>query len=341
MRRVLTYSGWLCVVIDRALSGARTGAHMRVTELRRAVWMASLAALVTVLGCGSMMKTMSGHMSPEKAAQYSQLSPPEFVKTRFYTEERSSIGDALSSPEMELTRAGLSPDGSVQLPAYYNDVNYYQLTRPEQNLRTYCERRGGQWALLDAYDMRKSVGMAYAEGRGASGLRSAKQQGAFGEFTCKSPQETWYAWVYPGVFFPAQGGPDPMARLIIRALSSEERARLKEAEDMRRENARAQEEQQRAMEAERVETLRLRGQTTIDRVELGARLCKDIQVGQSMAVVSAFLENVRGENVQLRVNNVVSPDGTSVFTLSRPIDGVLYTDGNVIWSERRTWRACD
>jgi hypothetical protein len=121
-------------------------------------------------------------------------------------------------------------------------------------------------------------------------------------------------------------------------------SRAKSAEDMNRQLttiANAQEQEQRALAAERIRTAGSRGQAMIDRGEIGARLCADLQVGPSPAIVSTFLESIRGENVQLRVNSVQSPDGNTTFTLTAPIDGILYSTGNLVWSNRRGWRACD
>jgi hypothetical protein len=56
--------------------------------------------------------------------------------------------------------------------------------------------------------------------------------------------------------------------------------------------------------------------------EIGSyRLSRDIQVGSSPAIVSAFLESVQRDNIQLRVNNVQSSDGSTTFALNRAIGG--------------------
>lgn len=104
--------------------------------------------------------------------------------------------------------------------------------------------------------------------------------------------------------------------------------------------AQVQEDVHQSIQAEQRLTRNTRGQAAIDEAELGARLCADIQVGGSSAVVSGFLEGVSGANIQIRVNSVQSPDGSSTYTLTAPIDGVLYAPGSVVWSDRTPWRAC-
>ena len=134
-----------------------------------------------------------------------------------------------------------------------------------------------------------------------------------------------------------------VAELIAELHLDEEVGRVKAAEDMNRTIstvARLQEDQQRLLEAERIRTAGARGQASIDRQELGVLLCSDVQVRNTQTVVSAFLESVHAEKVQLRVNNVRSLDGRTTFTALR-IEGIDYTPGNIVWSNRREWRACE
>jgi len=102
-------------------------------------------------------------MDPERAAQYASMSPEEFVKTRFYSEEYSFLdrfSDSLPSKpgaQSSRTRHNLRPavsaDGRMVVTvAHYNNTNYYQLTRPRQNLQLYCEARHGQWRRVQSYE---------------------------------------------------------------------------------------------------------------------------------------------------------------------------------------------
>jgi hypothetical protein len=119
----------------------------------RLVLMALLAFCVT--GCAAI----SGHMSAEGASKYASMSPEEFVKTRFYTEELGPL-DHLSmklgpdDPNRRPIRPILSADERMVVSvAHYNDINYDQLTRPRQNLQLFCETsRRGQWQLVQDYD---------------------------------------------------------------------------------------------------------------------------------------------------------------------------------------------
>jgi hypothetical protein len=134
-----------------------------------------------------------------------------------------------------------------------------------------------------------------------------------------------------------------IASLIADLHVDEEVSRIRASEDMNRQLsklAEVQAEQQRMIEADAARTANSRGQAMIDRSEIGSLLCEDIQLGRMPAVISAFLEDVRGEKIQLRVNNVLSQDGHSIITLKVPVDGVDYASGNVVWVSRRDWRAC-
>ncbi|AKJ04030.1 hypothetical protein ATI61_101875 [Archangium gephyra] len=106
-------------------------------------------------------------MDSERAARYASLSPEEFVKTRFYTEEigvldhisdgltkvNSMLGVKNNSSDERPVRPAISEDGRTVISrAYYNDVNYHQLTQPRQNLQMYCEAaRRGQWNGVRRY----------------------------------------------------------------------------------------------------------------------------------------------------------------------------------------------
>jgi hypothetical protein len=135
-----------------------------------------------------------------------------------------------------------------------------------------------------------------------------------------------------------------VAGLITELQLEETVNNLRASENMNRELAKvaaAQAQQQRAQEIERARTAGERGQAMIDRGELGSLLCADIQVGDRPAVVSAFLEGAHGAKVQLRVNNIRSPDGHTTFTLNAPIEGIDYTSGGIIWVDREHWHACE
>lgn len=128
-----------------------------------------LAALLAFCGtgCTSTLRSLAGHMDSERAARYASLSPEEFVKTRFYTEEigvldhisdgltkvNSLLGVRSNPSEERPVRPAISEDGRMVISrAYYNDVNYHQLTKPRQNLQSYCEAaRGGQWKGVRRY----------------------------------------------------------------------------------------------------------------------------------------------------------------------------------------------
>jgi hypothetical protein len=135
-----------------------------------------------------------------------------------------------------------------------------------------------------------------------------------------------------------------VAGLIAELHLDEQVDRVKVSEGMSRQLAtvaQAQDEQQRALEAERVRTAGARGQGMIERGEVGAKLCLDVQFQNKPVVVTGFLESVRGEKIQIRVNNVRSADGRSSYDGRLPIDGVEYTPGNVVWANRGNWRACE
>jgi hypothetical protein len=100
-------------------------------------------------------------MDSEKATEYAAMSPQEFVKTRFYTEDLNfldhlslKLGEDNSHPDRRPNRPTISADGRLVISvAHYNDVNYHELTRPRQNLQRYCETaRRGQWQQVQGYD---------------------------------------------------------------------------------------------------------------------------------------------------------------------------------------------
>lgn len=135
-----------------------------------------------------------------------------------------------------------------------------------------------------------------------------------------------------------------VASLIQDLHLDEEAGGVRDAETMNRQLGQirqVQEAEQQQASEERERTAGARGQALIDQGEIGARLCGDIMLGNQPAVISAFLEGVRGDKVQLRVNSIQSPDGRSTFTLKAPIEGVAYTPGNVVWVDRQKWRACE
>jgi hypothetical protein len=152
------------------------GLHPPLTVEEYPIMKQTLAArpMLTVLlvfcvtSCASTLRSWSGHMAPDEVSKYASMSPEEFVKTHFYTEELGvfdSISDGLTKFNSKLgvedrstnkrpTRPALSEDGRMVLSvAYYNDTNYHQLTRPRQNLELYCAAaRRGQWQQVQAYE---------------------------------------------------------------------------------------------------------------------------------------------------------------------------------------------
>jgi hypothetical protein len=102
-----------------------------------------------------------------------------------------------------------------------------------------------------------------------------------------------------------------------------------------------QQQQQTAAELERIRTAPERGQAIIARAEVGERLCMDVQLSRQAAIVAGFLEAVRGNKIQVRVNSVKSPQGGTNWTGDVNIDGIVYTPGNLVWADGKAWRACD
>jgi hypothetical protein len=90
------------------------------------------------------------------------MSPQEFVRARFYTEALTfldHVNDGLDSLGAKSTSPYplhpiLSANGRLVLfVAYYNDLNYYQLSQPRQNLQIFCEAdRHGRWQVVKSYD---------------------------------------------------------------------------------------------------------------------------------------------------------------------------------------------
>ena len=59
-------------------------------------------------------------------------------------------------------------------------------------------------------------------------------------------------------------------------------------------------------------------------------------------MIGAFLEDVKGLRVQLRINAITSASGYTTYSgPMRLDDGVSYATGSVVWSRADQWRACD
>lgn len=112
------------------------------------------------------------------------------------------------------------------------------------------------------------------------------------------------------------------------AIQREELVQLREAMDT--------EERARARQRELIAL----GQAMIDRGEIGASLCADVNARNQAFVVRSFLERIEGERIQLRVNVIRSPDGR-VTAGGLRLEGIDVSPGSIVWLNRREWRACE
>jgi hypothetical protein len=81
--------------------------------------------------------------------------------------------------------------------------------------------------------------------------------------------------------------------------------------------------------------------------EKGQKFIREAAVGETVCTafdaykVYAFIENVRGQKVQLRINRIIRVDlnGRDVKE-STSIGGLTYRNGEIIWSDASLWSAC-
>lgn len=80
-----------------------------------------------------------------------------------------------------------------------------------------------------------------------------------------------------------------------------------------------------------------KGQTFIKQAAVGETLCTSFDTYK----VYAFIENVRGQKVQLRINRIIRVDlnGRDVKE-STSTSGLTYRNGEIIWSDAPLWSAC-
>jgi len=101
------------------------------------------------------------------ANKYASLSPGEFIRQRFFAEYETPVKDSIFDSVATATSAlhGKSKDDDPSVindrlwrrpqqfnngkgvfwTAYYNDINYGQLTQPASDLAQYCKTHGGQF----------------------------------------------------------------------------------------------------------------------------------------------------------------------------------------------------
>jgi hypothetical protein len=79
-----------------------------------------------------------------------------------------------------------------------------------------------------------------------------------------------------------------------------------------------------------------KGQQFIQQAALGESLCMSKGTGIDAFKIYGFIENVRGQKVQLRLNRIVFKGDSISIT----IKGVEYRKGDVIWSDAAMWSAC-
>lgn len=117
-------------------------------------------AALGISGCATPL------IDKQKAASLTHLSPKEFIKQRFYEEEKSPVLDAVGGfisaigkytrttdqrpPRPEIVDGLVSPDGSVIVwTAYYTNQNFVQLARPAVELRLFCLAQNGEVTILE------------------------------------------------------------------------------------------------------------------------------------------------------------------------------------------------
>jgi hypothetical protein len=113
--------------------------------------------------CSSI--ALADSMSREQAVEYAPLPPSDFIGKRYFSEEETPAANSLLSGMASFTSAlsgnrsnsdaVLANDREWRQPkryengkgvywtAYYNDVNFSQLSRPASDLSQYCKARGG------------------------------------------------------------------------------------------------------------------------------------------------------------------------------------------------------
>lgn len=113
-------------------------------------------------------------------------------------------------------------------------------------------------------------------------------------------------------------------------------------EDKRKvELARMDEYRQKSEEKRQKFELQLKGQKFIADSAIGEMLCADAELNYRSVVISGFLEGVKGNKIQLRVNRVGTRTGFESWQGDVVISGVTYRSGNLVWTDAKLWRACE
>jgi hypothetical protein len=175
---------------------------------------ASLGAASLLCGCAALAAG-SGLMTTERAHDYAALGPREFARRRFYEEEQPSSIERWVNEGKPPARdwPAISDDGrSVTATGHFNDVNYFQLRRPAEDLKTYCEVvHRGRWVQTEPCRLDSSTtpveqvdpvkDIYYWDG-----LQQANAEAAFGRFACVAADAhpAWLASIQPSRVYPGE-----------------------------------------------------------------------------------------------------------------------------------------
>jgi hypothetical protein len=91
------------------------------------------AASVAVASASLLSACATSTLTSQEASQYAGMTLPQFLDARFT--DRQSKHDG----------------GNIYYTAYFNDVNYRQLTRPRAEIARFCRAQGGEPVRAQAY----------------------------------------------------------------------------------------------------------------------------------------------------------------------------------------------
>lgn len=120
----------------------------------------------------SPLHSVAAPLSQGEAANYAQLLPYEFVKQRFFEEDRKPVMDGIeraakgyasfidklngkkaSSVPAEAGRPKATAHDELRMvtwPAHFTNREYSSLVQPANDLRRYCNARGGAFRTIEA-----------------------------------------------------------------------------------------------------------------------------------------------------------------------------------------------